>query len=82
MTALYGFDGRVALVTAAAGGALQKFELFDVYRGPGLASTRTRVAFGLTFQDNSRTLTDVEIDALVKRVIAAVESKLGAELRH
>ncbi len=67
---------------SAAGSALVNFELFDEYRGKGIDSKRKSLAFGLTFQDNSRTLTDVEIDALVKRVIAAVESKLGAELRH
>ncbi len=68
-------------VTAAAGGALQKFELFDVYRGKGIDSKRKSVAFGLTFQESSRTLTDTEIDGIMSRIISAVQTKLGAELR-
>jgi len=57
-------------------------KLFDLYQGEGVDSSRKSVAFSLTLQDDSRTLTDSEVDAAVERVLAALADKFGAELRE
>jgi phenylalanyl-tRNA synthetase beta chain len=69
-------------IDETAGGQLQELQLFDVYRGKGIESGRKSVALGLTLQDNSRTLTDGEIDALLGRILERLQSKLGASLRE
>jgi len=69
-------------IDETAGGQLQELQLFDVYRGKGIESGRKSIALGLTLQDNSRTLTDDEIDALVGRILEHLQSKLGASLRE
>jgi phenylalanyl-tRNA synthetase beta chain len=46
---------------AAAGELLARLELFDVYRGPGIAPGGRSVAFRLRLQALDRTLTDAEV---------------------
>ena len=70
------------MVREAAGERLQELQLFDVYRGKGIDSGKKSIALGLTFQDFSRTLTDSEIDALMERILAHLQDKLGATLRE
>ncbi|MFQ5488402.1 MAG: phenylalanine--tRNA ligase subunit beta, partial [Gammaproteobacteria bacterium] len=69
-------------VREVAGKLLQQLQLFDVYRGKGIDSGKKSLALGLTLQDFSRTLTDSEIDALMERILAHLQEKLGATLRE
>ncbi len=64
-----------------AGGLLVNLELFDEYRGKGIDLGRKSLALGLTLQDSSRTLKDSEVEALLARVITALETEFGARLR-
>jgi phenylalanyl-tRNA synthetase beta chain len=75
---------RVALdsVIKVAGKLLVNLELFDEYRGKGIDSGRKSLALGLTLQDSSRTLKEDEVDTLIARVVAVLESELGARLRR
>ncbi len=68
-------------VRSAAGPLLRQLQLFDVYRGKGIVSGKKSIALGLTLQDFSRTLTDDEVEALIQRVLAHLEDRLGATLR-
>lgn len=70
------------LVTRTAGNALIKLELFDVYRGEGIDSRRKSLAFGLTLQDSSRTLRDEEVEGILGKVVLALQTQLGAQLRN
>lgn len=54
--------------------------LFDVYRGTGLPDGHKSLALAVTLQPALATLTDAEIDAVGKKIIAAVE-KQGGVLR-
>ncbi len=65
----------------ALGGAMGDFRLFDVYHGEGLDSNKKSVAVGLTLQDHSRTLTDMDINALIDAGVSALERDLGARRR-
>ena len=68
-------------VAENAGGSLAGLRVFDVYEGQGIAPNQKSVAIGLTLQENSRTLTDTEVEDLVARVVGALEGRLGAKLR-
>jgi phenylalanyl-tRNA synthetase beta chain len=64
-----------------AGDDLTELTTFDVYEGPGVGEGRKSVAFGLTWQHPSRTLSDEEISAIIAKCIKALESDFNAELR-
>ena len=68
-------------VRKVAGNLLINLELFDEYRGKGIDSGRKSLALGLTLQDSSRTLNETEVDAVIVRVITALQTELGASLR-
>jgi phenylalanyl-tRNA synthetase beta chain len=68
-------------VTVTASGLLSELRVFDVYRGPGIESGRKSIALGLILQDSSRTLTDVDADAVVTAVIARLRDELSATIR-
>jgi phenylalanyl-tRNA synthetase beta chain len=68
-------------VTVSASGLLTELRIFDVYRGPGIDSGRKSVALGLILQDSSRTLTDMDADAVVAAVIARLRDVLSATIR-
>ncbi len=71
-----------ACIMAAAGGLLQELQLFDVYRGKGIDSEKKSLAVGLTLQHSSRTLTDEDVDFVVKRVLTRLGEQFGATLRE
>ncbi len=60
---------------------VQSVDVFDVYRGAGLSEHQKSVAIRILMQDTERTLEDSEIDATVKKLVAASQEKLGATLR-
>ncbi len=68
-------------VTVSASGLLSELRVFDVYRGPGIESGRKSIALGLILQDSSRTLTDVDADAVVTAVVARLRDELSATIR-
>jgi phenylalanyl-tRNA synthetase beta chain len=70
-----------ATVRAALGDSLVEFRLFDLYHGESIDSNEKSVAVGLTFQDPSRTLTDLEISGLVETAVTALEDALGVRRR-
>ncbi|MBI5611920.1 MAG: phenylalanine--tRNA ligase subunit beta [Gammaproteobacteria bacterium] len=69
-------------VAKAAGDLLANLELFDEYRGEGIDFGRKSLALALTLQDSSRTLNDEAAEAVIQRVVAALGSELGAQLRQ
>ena len=68
-------------VTVSASGLLSELRVFDVYRGPGVESGRKSIALGLILQDSSRTLTDVDADAVVTSVVSRLRDELSATIR-
>jgi phenylalanyl-tRNA synthetase beta chain len=70
-----------ASVKAAAGPSLLALRLFDRYQGKGVESGFKSLAMGLILQDESRTLTDHDVDAVVAAVTAALQRDHGAAIR-
>jgi len=60
---------------------LKDINLFDVYEGKNLPTGKKSYAISFTLQDENKTLTDKQIDKVMKNLQATFESKLGAELR-
>jgi phenylalanyl-tRNA synthetase beta chain len=67
-------------IKSAAGNMAVSLELFDVYRGKGVAEGSRSLAYRLRLQAADRTLTDDEVAGIRAKCIAAAE-KLGAKLR-
>lgn len=60
---------------------LKRVELFDVYEGKNLPEGKKSYAVNFILQDESRTLNDKQIDAVMNKLINNIKNKLGAELR-
>ena len=63
------------------GDLLVKLDLFDVYRGSGVADGSRGLAYRLRFQAGDRTLTDAEVADVRQKCIDTVANQVGAELR-
>lgn len=66
---------------AAAGVFLQELRLFDCYAAKGVETGFKSFAMGLILQDESRTLTDRDVDAVVAGVTAALGRRHDARIR-
>jgi phenylalanyl-tRNA synthetase beta chain len=71
----------ISTLSAARNDNVLSVDIFDVYRGAGLAENQKSVAIRILMQDTERTLADAEIDAIVQKMIANAHEKLGASLR-
>ncbi len=61
---------------------LKKLNLFDVYKGEKIGPGKKSYAITYILQYLSKTLTDEEIDAVMKKLISAYEKELGAVIRQ
>ena len=68
-------------IRQAGGSLLQDVQLFDVYRGKQVAAGKKSLAYALTFQAEDKTLKDVDVEKVRKRIVARLSQSLGAELR-
>jgi phenylalanyl-tRNA synthetase beta chain len=74
-------DRILDCVRKAAGQYLQNLKIFDLYRGPGIDSSRKSIGLGLILQGTYRTLTDEDADGAVAAVVERLGSELGATIR-
>ena len=74
--------GSVLKVIRKAGGALlEKAEMFDIFRGAQVGEGKKSVAFSLSFRNPDRTLSDDDVNPVLKKILAACETNCGAMLR-
>jgi phenylalanyl-tRNA synthetase beta chain len=69
-------------IRSVAPAGLINLKLFDLYQGEHIDSGRKSLGLGLTLQEQSRTLTDEEVDAAIEAVMNTLGTKLGATLRE
>lgn len=62
-------------------GLVVETSLFDVYRGEQIPRGKKSFAVRLIFQAPDRTLTDIEIQSVLDKIIGRLASSLGAALR-
>ena len=76
---------KAADVIRAARGAdkamIAEVSVFDLFAGKALGEGKKSLAIEVTLQPREKTLTDEEIDAVAKRIVAAVEKATGGSLR-
>ena len=60
---------------------LYGLKLFDVFESDKLGHGKKSLAVNFTFLDQEKTLTDVEIDGWMKKIMQALEKELQAEIR-
>jgi phenylalanyl-tRNA synthetase beta chain len=74
-------DDVLDAVRQTGGGLLESVRVFDVYTGEGIAEGKKSLAFALTYRSHERTLTDDEVHQVHDRVVEAVRSATGGEIR-
>ncbi|MDP3392343.1 phenylalanine--tRNA ligase subunit beta [Sediminibacterium sp.] len=60
---------------------LQQMNLFDVFESDKLGADKKSMAVNFTFSDDTKTLTDHEIDAMMNKLIKCFEKEINAEIR-
>ena len=60
---------------------LRRVNLFDVYEGKNLETGKKSYAVSFILQDETKTLTDSQIDGIMKKLQHNFETKLEAKLR-
>ena len=76
------WDAMRATAGQAAGPALRELRLFDRYAGRGVETGFKSLAMALILQDETRTLTDRDVEAVVAGVVTALEQHHGATIRR
>ena len=71
----------VQTIRNAGGQLLESVEPFDLYRGKGIPEGTRSIAYRLRFRAADRTLTDAEVDAVVRRVLSQLQEEHGVERR-
>jgi phenylalanyl-tRNA synthetase beta chain len=75
------FDTIYNLARQTEKSLLKDINLFDVYQGKNLPEGKKSYAVSFTIQDNTKTLTDVQIDKIMSKLQKNLETELGASLR-
>ncbi|HJV20271.1 MAG TPA: phenylalanine--tRNA ligase subunit beta [Sediminibacterium sp.] len=60
---------------------LQQVQLFDIFESEKLGKDKKSMAISFTFSDDTKTLTDKEIDAMMGKLIQCFEKEVQAEIR-
>ena len=60
---------------------LKEVTLFDVYEGKNLPESKKSYAVSFFLEDETKTLNDKQIDAIMKKIQTNLEQKVGAQLR-
>ncbi|WP_221077163.1 phenylalanine--tRNA ligase subunit beta [Agarivorans aestuarii] len=68
-------------IKKVGGNQLVGVNLFDVYKGKGIADDMQSIAISLTLQEQSRTLEEKEIAATVDTIVEALRTEFDASLR-
>ncbi len=71
-----------AVLRREGGTLLERLDVLDEYRGPGLPPGTRGVTWRCAFRDPIRTLTEREIDALLSRMLKALEGELDVRRRQ
>jgi phenylalanyl-tRNA synthetase beta chain len=76
------FDEIYNLSFQAERNLLKEVDLFDVYQGKNLPENKKSYAVSFLLQDESKTLTDVQIEKTMSKLLQTFEKELGATLRQ
>ena len=60
---------------------LTSIQLFDVYEGIGVPEGKKSYGLSFTLNDDRKTLTDKQVDKVIKKIFDKLQNEFGAELR-
>jgi phenylalanyl-tRNA synthetase beta chain len=69
-------------VRESAGPLLTDLRIFDVYQEDAMEKSKKSIAFSLTLQHPSRTLSDEDINVIIDSCVNGLEAKFNAKLRN
>lgn len=75
------FSAIEQIAFAAEKKLLKAVELFDVYEGEHLPKGKKSYAVAFTLQDDTKTMNDKQVEAIMKKIIGSLQHQLGAQLR-
>jgi len=68
-------------IKRSGGKLLTNIKIFDIYKGDKIDNNKKSIAYNLTFEDYTRTLTEEEVMKIFNKIIENVKVKFKAELR-
>ncbi len=71
----------LSVIKKQGGRLLSNITIFDVYEGENVAHDEKSIAFRLTFEDETRTLTEDEVMEIFNKIISSVLKEFQATLR-
>lgn len=75
------FDQLKSIAFTTEKNLLRSVTLFDIYEGKGIPEGKKSYAINFILRDDTKTLTDKQIDKVMSRLINAYEKQVGAKLR-
>ncbi len=75
------FDSIYRIARQSEKSLLKDINLFDVYSGPNLPQGKKSYAVSFILQDNTKTLTDAQVDKVMGKLRGQLEQEVGATLR-
>lgn len=75
------FDAIRKIASDSERKLLKSVELFDVYEGKNLPEGKKSYAVSFFLQDETKTLNDKQIDAIMQKIVRNLQEKAGAQLR-
>ena len=75
------YDAIYAIAKQTEKNLLKEVNLFDVYQGEKLPEGKKSYALSFIIQDNTKTLTDIQIDKIMSKLQENFIKELGASLR-
>lgn len=75
------YEGIKKLAKKAGGKLLRNVNLFDIYEGDRIEQGKKSYAMSFILRDEEKTLTDQEIDLVMKKIADTLEREIGAQIR-
>ena len=69
------------MIRQRGGKYMEKCTLFDCYEGVQIGEDRKSLAYSLSFRDMEKTMTDDEVNKIMKKILNGLEHEFQAELR-
>ncbi len=60
---------------------MAELEIFDVYAGGQVPAGKKSLAYRISYQSMTKTLTDEQVDQVQQKILDKLSSELGATLR-
>lgn len=74
-------DSPIDIIYTSGGELVDSVRLFDVYEGDQVPDDKKSLAYTITYNSDTETLTDIAVNDLHDKIVNRLNEELGAELR-